>query len=107
MPQPIKVHSQHPPGGRCTLYALYAGELSSSLGLPWRIIHSDCRDAHGEGFPALLVMGVALQPSDGVILSPQDICAGLTTHAELDWNAVPDLEARLEAIQERFLEEVE
>jgi cystathionine gamma-synthase len=106
MPQPIKVHSQQPPGGRCTLYALYAGELSLSLGLSWRIIHSDCRDAHGEGFPALLVKGVALQPSDGVILSPQDICTGLTD-AELDWSAVPDLEARLEAIQERFLEGVE
>lgn len=105
MPQPIKVHSQHPPGGRCTLYALYAEELSSSLGLPWRIIHSDCRDAHGEGFPALLVKGVALQPADGVILSPQDICAGLTD-AGLDWSAVPDLEARLEAIQEYFLEGV-
>ncbi|MEN6587812.1 MAG: hypothetical protein ABFE02_17365 [Sulfuricella sp.] len=106
MPQPIKVHSQHPPGGRCTLYALYAEELSSSLGLSWRIVHSDCRDAHGEGFPALLVKGAALQPSDGVILSPQDICAGLTD-AGLDWSAVPDLESRLEAIQERFLEGVE
>lgn len=103
MPQTIKVHSQHPPGGRCTLYALYAEELSSSLGLSWRIVHSDCRDAHGEGFPALVVKGVALQPSDGVILSPQDICAGLTD-AGLDWSAVPDLGARLEAIQERFLE---
>ena len=106
MPQPIKVHSQHPPGGRCTLYALYAEELSSSLGLARRIVHTDCRDAHGEGFPSLLVMGVTLQPSDGVILSPQDICAGLAD-AGLDWRAVPDLEARLEAIQERFLEGVE
>lgn len=105
MPQPIKVHAQHPPGGRCMLYALYANELSSALNLPHRIIHSDCRDAHGEGFPSLLVKGAALQPADGVILSPQDICAGLT-NAELDWSAVPDLEARLEAVQERFLEEV-
>lgn len=106
MPQPIKVLSQHQPGGRCTLYALYAEELSSSLRLAKRIIHTDCRDAHGKGFPALLVKGVALQPADGVILSPQDICAGLTD-AELDWSVVPDLEARLEAIQERFLEGIE
>jgi cystathionine gamma-synthase len=106
MPQPIKVHSQHQPGGRCTLYALYAEELSSSLGLARRIIHTDCRDAHGEGFPSLLVKGVALQPSDGVILSPEDICAGLAG-AALDLSAVPDLAARLEAIQERFLEGVE
>ena len=103
MPQPIKVHSQHQPGGRCTLYALYAEELSSCLHLAKRIIHTDCRDAHGEGFPSLLVRDVSLQPSDGVILSPQDICAGLTD-AGLDWSAVPDLEARLEAIQEHFLE---
>ncbi|MBZ0105980.1 MAG: hypothetical protein K8H84_10170 [Sulfuricella denitrificans] len=105
MPQPIKVHSQRQPGGRCTLYALYAEELSSSLGLPRRIIHTDCRDAHSEGFPSLLVRDVSLQPSDGVILSPQDICAGLTA-AGLDWGAVPDLESRLEAIQEQFLEGV-
>lgn len=105
MPQPIKVHAQHSPGRRCTLYALYANELSSALHLPHRIIHSDCRDAHGEGFPALLVKGAALQPADGVILSPQDICAGLTD-AGLDWSAVPDLEARLEAVQERFLKGV-
>ncbi|MHB1291428.1 MAG: hypothetical protein ACYCY5_04475 [Sulfuricella sp.] len=103
MPEPIKVHSQHSPGGRCTLYALYAEELSSSLGLARRVIHTDCRDAHGEGFPALLVKGVALQPSDGVILSPEDICAGLESIG-LDLSAVPNLAARLEAIQERFLE---
>ncbi|MDP2878717.1 MAG: hypothetical protein Q8N74_04205 [Sulfuricella sp.] len=101
MPQLIKVHSQHQPSGRCTLYALYAEELSSSLGLARRVVHTDCRDTHGEGFPALLVKGVALQLSDGVILSPEDICAGL------DLSAVPDLAARLEAIQERFFEEVE
>jgi cystathionine gamma-synthase len=104
MPQPIKVHSQYPPGGRCTLYALYAEELSSSLGLARRVVHTDCRDAHGEGSPALLVKGVALQPSDGVILSPEDICAGLAD-AGLDWSDASNLASRLDAIQERFLEE--
>ena len=105
MPEPIKVLSQHPPGGRCTLYALYAEELLSCLGLAKRVIHTECRDAHGEGFPALLVKGVALQPSDGVILSPEDIRDGLAG-AGVDLSAVPDLAARLEAILERFLEEV-
>ena len=103
MPEAIKVISQHPPGGRCTLYALYAAELESSLGLSKRVIHSDCRDAHGEGFPSLLLHGLVLLPSDGVILSPEDICAGLT-NAGIDLCAVPDLLVRLEAIQERFLE---
>lgn len=104
MPEPIKVHSQQPPGGRCTLYALYAEELSSCLGLAKRVIYTECRDAHGSGFPALRIKGAVLQPADGVILSPEDICAGLTS-AGLDLSAVPDLAARLEAIQERCLEE--
>lgn len=103
MPEAIKVISQHPPGGRCTLYALYAAELASSLGLAKRVIHSECRDAHGDGFPSLVLQGVVLKPSDGVILSPQDICAGLA-NAGIDLSAVPDLAARLEAIQEHFLE---
>lgn len=105
MPEPIKVLSQHPPGGRCTLYAQYAEELSSCLGLAMRVIHTDCRDAHGEGFPSMRVKDVLLQPSDGVILSPEDICSGLAA-AGLDLSGAPDLRARLEAIQDRFLEEV-
>ena len=104
MPQPIKVISQHPPGGRCTLYTLCAEELSSSLGLARRVVHTEYRDAHGEGSPALLLKAVALQPADGVILSPEDICAGLA-EAGLDWSTVPGLAARLDAIQEQFLEE--
>lgn len=103
MPEAIKVISQHPPGGRCTLYALYAEELASSLGLTRRVIHSECRDAHGDGFPSLVLQGVVLKPSDGVILSPQDICAGLAS-AGIDLSVAPDLAARLEAIQERFME---
>lgn len=103
MPEPIKVISQYPPGGRCTLYALYADELASSLGLSRRVIHSHCRDAHGDGFPSLVLKGVVLQPSDGVILSPEDICAGLA-EAGIDLNAVPGLIDRLQAIQEIFLE---
>lgn len=103
MPEPIKVISQYPPGGRCTLYALYAAELESCLGLSKRVIHSDCRDAHGDGFPSLVLKGVVLKPADGVILSPEDIVAGLAS-AGIGLSAVPDLATRLEAIQERFLD---
>lgn len=103
MKSEITVLSQQPPGGRCTLYALYAEELSSSFGLVMRIVFTERRDAHGEGFPSLLFHGAALQPSDGAILSPEDICAGLAS-AGADLSAVPDLALRLEAIQERFLE---
>lgn len=104
MSEPIKVLSQHPPGGRCALYARYAEELSSTLSLPKRVIHSECRDPHGEGFPSLLFRGIPLQPGDGVILAPEDICAGLTI-AGLDLGSTPELATRLEAILERFLEE--
>jgi cystathionine gamma-synthase len=103
MPEPIKVISQQPPGGRCTLYALYATELENCLGLSKRVIHSDCRDAHGDGFPSLVLHGAVLKPADGVILSPQDICEGLVT-AGIDLGSVPDLAKRLEEVQERFLE---
>jgi cystathionine gamma-synthase len=103
MPEPIKVISQNPPGGRCTLYALYAAELESCLGLSKRVIHSDCRDAHGDGFPSLVLKDVVLKPSDGVILSPEDICTGLK-NAGIDLSRVPDLVMRLEGIQEQFLE---
>jgi cystathionine gamma-synthase len=103
MPEPIKVISQTPPGGRCTLYALYAAELESCLGLSKRVVHSDCRDAHAGGFPSLLLKDDALKPSDGVILSPEDIYAALV-RAGIDLGATPDLLARLEAIQDKFLE---
>ena len=103
MPESIKVISQNPPGGRCTLYALYAAELESCLALSKRVIHSDCRDAHGDGFPSLVLKDVVLKPSDGVILSPEDVCAALAK-AGVDLSAVPDLLARLEAIQDKFLE---
>ncbi len=103
MPEPIKVISQNPPGGRCTLYALYAAELENSLGLTKRIIHTDFRDAHGEGFPSMVLLDVVLKPEDGVMLSSKDIYAGLLS-AGVDLSAVPDLATRLEAIQEKFLE---
>lgn len=102
MPEAIRGISQRPPGRRCTLYALYAEELACSLGLTTRLIHSECRDAHGGGFPCMVLKGVVLKPSDGVILSPQDSCAGLT-NAGIDLSVAPDLAVRLEEVQESFL----
>jgi len=99
----LRVISQQPPGGRCTLYARYAQELSSSLGMEMDIVHTDCRDAHGEGFPSLLLNGIALQPSDGVILSPADIHAELARLAPHLTDGQNILQ-RLEAIQDNFLE---
>lgn len=99
----LRVISQQPPGGRCTLYARYALELSSCFGLEMETVYTGCRDAHGEGFPSLLLNGIALQPSDGVILSPTDIHAELARVAP-HLTGKQDIVQRLEAIQDNFLE---
>lgn len=102
MPCRIQVISQQPPGGRCTLYARYAAALSSCTGGTLEIVYTDCRDAHGAGFPSLLLNGVALQPGDGVILSPHDIHAALE-RASVPLTATSGLLPRLQAIEEKFL----
>lgn len=104
MPFHLRVLSQQPPGGRCTLYGRYAAELSSCFGAPLDIVFTDCRDAHGEGFPSLTLNGIALQPADGVILSPHDIRAALE-RAGISMTAAPDILQRLQAIEEDFLQE--
>jgi hypothetical protein len=43
---PVKVISQQPPGGRCTLYARYADAVGEYLGWPHSVFHSDEPDAH-------------------------------------------------------------
>ncbi|MBW8307411.1 MAG: hypothetical protein K0M46_11425 [Thiobacillus sp.] len=73
----MRVVSQHPPGGRCTLYAGYAEVLAAHLGARIEIEFSTERDAHGSGFPSLLLKGVSDQPADGVILMPADLCVAL------------------------------
>jgi len=73
----ITVYSANPPGGRCTLYQGYADEICAALGLPREVVYTAERCAHGDGFPSLKLGDVILQPSDGVILSPEDICAAL------------------------------
>jgi cystathionine gamma-synthase len=99
---PVKVISQQPPGGRCTLYARYADAIAETLGWSHRIVHDECRDAHGNGFPSLWVRDVAIQPDDGVILSPEDICAFLKANG-VDANQADALLLRLRAILDDFL----
>lgn len=99
----IKVISQQPPAGRCTLYARYADAISDVLGWNHRVVHSECRDPHGEGFPTLLVKENAIQPSDGAILSPEDICTHLAQIGIGD-TLIAGLQSRLEIILEDFLE---
>lgn len=96
----VTVISQNPPGGRCTLYAGYARQISDRLDIEMNVEFSDCRDAHGKGFPSLLVGEVAVQPADGVILAPEDLvialeAAGISTDAGLGAALEAELEKML------------
>ena len=98
----VRVLSQHPPGGRCKLYAGYAEVLAANLAARTEVVFSAERDAHGAGFPSLLVNGVAVQPADGVILMPADLCATLAA-AGVDKRALAGLGEALEVPLERVL----
>ena len=99
---PVKVISQQPPGCRCTLYARYADAISNATGWSRSVVHSEERDAHGEGFPSLWIRDVALQPEDYFMLTPADIRAHLAglgiEPARLDM-----IELRLQAIHDEFV----
>ncbi|MBI5330448.1 MAG: hypothetical protein HZB71_07535 [Betaproteobacteria bacterium] len=100
----VRVISQTPPGGRCTLYAGYAEVLERHLEARAELVFTATRDAHGEGFPSLWLNGAAVQPEDGVILMPADVLAGLLASG-LQEEAMPGLIEALEAPLERMLEE--
>ncbi|MDP2833485.1 MAG: hypothetical protein Q8Q28_09410 [Pseudomonadota bacterium] len=102
----IRVISQRPPGGRCTLYAGYADVLERHLEARAELVFTTTRDAHGEGFPSLRLNGAAVQPEDGVILMPADILAGLKSHGMTE-EAMLGLVEALEAPLERMLESEE
>ena len=99
----ICVISQNPPGGRCGLYAGYAEVLATRLDARTEVVFSTERDAHGSGFPSLLVNGHPAQPADGVILMPADLCAVLTAAGQ-DEVTLSGLAEALEAPLERMLE---
>lgn len=98
----VRVVSQHPPGGRCTLYAGYAEVLAAGLAARTEVVFSTERDAHGSGFPSLLLNGLPVQPADGVILMPADLCAALAA-AGLDEAILAGLAEALEAPLGRML----
>ena len=97
----IRVISQQPPGGRCTLYAGYADALARHFATRAELAFSQARDAHGDGFPSRWLNGAAVQPGDGVILMPADILAALNLPEE----AVMGLAEELEVPLERMFEE--
>jgi cystathionine gamma-synthase len=100
---PVKVISQQPPGGRCTLYARYADAVSESIGWSHTIVHSEERDAHGDGFPGLWIRDVSLQPEDYFILTPEEVCRHLSGLG-IEQFRLDTLLVRLQAIHAAFLE---
>jgi len=57
MPEAIKVISQNPPGGRCTLYALYSFE--SKIGFVGCVIRTMVRTAHPTIFHVINAGGMS------------------------------------------------
>ena len=103
MPKFIKVISNKLPGGRCKLYAAYAEEASRCFGLSMEIDYHDIKEPHGEGYPSLMIGDEHLLPSDGVILSPEDICAAFEKEG-ISLQAAPGFQAKLEEIHESILQ---
>jgi cystathionine gamma-synthase len=100
---PVKVISQQPPGGRCTLYARYADAICAATGWTHAIVHSENRDAHGEGYPSLWIRDAVLQPEDFFMLTADDICAHLAG-IDVDAAVICKLRLRLQAIFDEFVE---
>lgn len=99
----VRVISQQPPGGRCRLYAGYADVLADFLRLNTELVFTEVREAHGHGSPSLLLGAEPVQPADGVILMPADICAALEALGHPPDDLLGLAEA-LEAPLERMLE---
>lgn len=96
----VRVISQQPPGGRCSLYADYAEALRQCLGAEVETVFSIERCAHGEGYPALWLNDQAVQPADGVILMPEDVLNAIET--PIDGTCLAEhLDAALESMLDK------
>ncbi len=97
----LTILSKQPPGGLCSLYMRYAETLHQRLGLGIEVHYRD--DGAEVPPPAMLIGEALVTPSDGVILSPEDIAGSL-------WDRLPEPEVAelgrlLEATQAQWMEE--
>ena len=100
----VTVISRSPAGGRCTLYARYAEALSGHFGLTVDI-HCPGNEPREEPLPpAMVIRGQVVEPSDGVIVAPEDIVAVLAKAGLCE--RIEDCHAELERIQDDFLNEM-
>ena len=97
----IKVMSKQPPGGRCSLYMRYADGLRQRLGGEVEVLY--CGETDAVPPPALLIGDHQANPSDGVILSPEDISISLRD--QLPNLEVAELSRLLQAAQDQWMEE--
>lgn len=96
----ILVLSRNPPGGRCRLYTRFAEALCQSFGATLRVHFPEgCGEPEA---PGLLLADCQVLPSDGVIISADDICDALAGLG-CDPQALIAFKARLEAIVEETL----
>ena len=98
----ITVLSKQPPGGRCSLYMRYAETLHEKLGLEVEVRF--CDGGAEVPPPAMLIGDTLVAPSDGVIVSPEDIATSL--RGRLPDTEVAELDRLLEATQEHWMEEL-
>ena len=94
----VTVVSRSPAGWRCTLYAQYAEAISRHFGLSAAIQYPGSDPHEGPSPPAMLIRGQVVQPSDGVIVAPEDIVAVLVRTGLCD--RIEECHAELERIQE-------
>ena len=98
----ITILAKDPPGGRCKLYFKYADALKAVLGSDVAIEYP--ADDAPVSAPNMTANGQVLEPEDYFMLNPDDICRGLT---EIGISFDADvLHGMLEAIEEKFMEDV-
>jgi hypothetical protein len=97
----VTVLSRQPPGGRCSLYMRYAETLREVLGDQPQVRY--CEEGEAVPPPAILIGTTPVAPSDGVIVSPEDITGALADRLGEAERA--QLLQRLEATQEQWMEE--
>lgn len=96
----VTILSKEPPGGRCSLYMRYAEALREALGYDSEVRY--CDGSAEVPPPALLIGDTLVKPSDGVIVSPEDIAQCLRDR--LGEAEVADLQRSLESTQEQWME---
>lgn len=100
----VTVLSKTPPGGRCSLYIQFAEELARRFNLKAEVDYLEVATESGHCPPAMLLRGEVILPSDGVIISPKDVCHKLEKMG-FGKEEVAELHGALEEIQENLFAE--